>query len=321
MTAQGRLFLHVGSPRTATTALQAGLFPNMRLHHYFGKRADNAAIRGTFKPVPEMKQAARAIRYGDTAKWKHLRKILPSTLNALKVRNHLPGDAYAPDRIQLAKAWTLAMDEGLTILDDKSVVFSDESLVESISGLIASLERGDAIPLEQLQATGLLEKASVSMVVREPQGFLKASYYKAMEFRANGRRATPLSFDEYIVRQMRIHDRCPRASRIYLCDFDAVSSYLHSVCASARVLRFEEFVRSRHPLDNLFGRETGEVAVPFDQLPKENSSWRDPRINEFILSAPGVPAGITIDEYARTFPEVLARHSLDKIGAAKELTS
>jgi hypothetical protein len=52
-------------------------------------------------------------------------------------------------------------------------------------------------------------------------------------------------------------------------------------------------------------------------LGRSNNSWRNDKVNEFILKARGVPPGIPIEEYARTFPDSLRRRSLGHLIANK----
>jgi len=45
----------------------------------------------------------------------------------------------------------------------------------------------------------------------------------------------------------------------------------------------------------------------------ENASFSKEDVNAFILSSPGVPKGITMQEYAASFPKLIKSNYLDKL--------
>jgi hypothetical protein len=187
-----------------------------------------------------------------------------------------------------------------------------------MSGISGNLQHGDGVALEQLYALGFLKDVVLSVVLREPRQFLTASYYKAMEFQQVSGLA-PTSFDDYIVRQLKIHERHPSASRIFLCRHRTAAAHFRRLCPAAVITSYRDLVASSNVVDTLLGTRTGEAPTSLAALPRENNSWRRPETNAFILSAPGVPAGIAIEDYAETFAETLHHHSLDSLFASESM--
>ncbi|MDB5871016.1 MAG: hypothetical protein JWQ07_458 [Ramlibacter sp.] len=309
-----RIFIHAGAPRTGTTILQKAVFPNLRNVHYLGKNADNSFIPGEFKPHQMIMDASKRYHAGDPQAMGSLRMVMPSLIMLLKAYSQDPATDGSKARMNIARLAARCLEATANALGDKPVLYSDESLVESVSGLVANPRRGDDVPLEQWHAMGFLESVSLSIVLRDPLGFLRASYYKAMEFR-HRRAVEPLSFDEYIVTQMEIYERKPSASRIFLCMHETVRRHFQALCPGAVVTHYRDLVESAHVVDSLLGLKTGEIPASLRVLPRENTSWRDPGVNASILGANGVPAKLTIEQYAGTFPETLQRHGLDALFA------
>lgn len=285
----------------------------MRGIRYLGKLADNSTMPGEFKPLPVILDACARMQAGDEQGLKVIRLVLPTVLTALKRQNHA---ATGNDRReQLVRTFAGCLDAAASC-GGAPALFSDESLIESISGVAANTARQDYVPLEQLHKIGFLERASLSVVLRDPAEFLRASYYKAMEFRRRARDPA-LSFDEYIRRQLEIYQRAPSASRIFLCTHRAARRHLARLCPRVVVTHYRDLVESRNVLDTLLGVSTGEAPVALSDLPRENNSWRDEASNAYILGAEGVPPGLNdVQEYARTFPETLAKYELDQLFAA-----
>jgi hypothetical protein len=149
----------------------------------------------------------------------------------------------------------------------------------------------------------------VSVVLRDPLSFLTASYYKTMEFKHRLKKP-PMSFGEYIDCQQRIFDRRPSASRIFLCMHEEATRHFRTLCPQTNVLQYEDLAAAPHALDFLLGVKTDEPPVSIRDLGRTNNSWRNDKVNEFILKGGGVPPRIPIEEYARTFPDSLRRRSL-----------
>ena len=201
------------------------------------------------------------------------------------------------------------------------MLYSDESLIESMSGLSARLEHGDRTALETVLSE-IRSGSPVTLVVtlRDPIPFMRASYYKTMEFHLRyGEDA--ISFDAYIRFQMEIHRRAPTASRLFLAMHRPLVEWLSQWGYLVVVNRLEDLLAADHVLDALLGISSGEPAMRMADLPRENSSFIDPAVNRFILSAPGVPAGVGIEEYSAGFAEALARYGLDDLFAEAALES
>jgi hypothetical protein len=285
--------------------------------HYIGKNPDNKPFKGKIFPIAMVRDCCEKHKAGDPDGLQTLQRLLPTLLHALKISNR---DKAGKEARNLASMWAACVRGAADMLGDKPVLYSDESLSESVSGLTAHLEYGDAVPLEQLDEVGFLRDVMLSVVLREPAQFLKASYYKAMEFEATYARQ-PVSFEEYIKRQLQLHERKPAASRIFLGRHRTAAAHFRALCPRALIVTYEQLLASPHVLDKLLGTTTDENPISLATLPRENRSWRNNPTNEFILSAPGVPHGISIDAYANTFPETLRRYGLDKLFAEESLSA
>lgn len=299
------LFLHAGLPRTATTVMQRAVFPNLRTISYVGKHADNIRMSERFAPARVMLDECRRHTRGDAGAMHRLRRIVPSVLLALTVAN-VDNREWRRMAESIAECLDIAANE-----IGPHVLYSDESLVESASGQAAELRMGDAVPLEQLHAIGLLQRARLSVVLRDPIEFLTASYYKSME----NHRLHRFSFDEYIRRQLVIYERKPSASRIFLCLHRTAAAHFRKLCPATVAIDYRQLIAANHALDMLLGTRTGEAAVPLHSLPRENRSWRRAETNALVLGAPGVPTGMSIEAYARSFPETLERYGLGRLFA------
>lgn len=314
-----RIFLHAGVPRTATTVLQRSVFPRLATIRYLGKNADNTIMRGDFQPFELIEQACAQVVSGQGDGVAVIRMVLPKVVIILKKHDQSPGTGGDEEAARVAGIFARCLATVGSRLPDRSVLYSDESLVESISGLSANPGFGDSVPLERLHATGLLDHVTLSVVLRAPDEFLKASFYKTMELRKD-RREPALSFDEYIKRQLLIHERSPTASRIFLCRHRTAKRHFERLCPRTVVTHYRDLVAAPHVLDTLLGCETGEEPVSLSSLPRENNTWRDSAANAYILGAEGVPRGLaSVEAYAATFPETLARYGLEQLFAGEDL--
>jgi hypothetical protein len=301
------LILHVGLPRTASTTLQQNVFPNMKGVRYLGKDWNNQSLNGPFNPMEIVKQSLSRYREDSSEALKSMRLMLPSLLKRWKVANQYKND---DESRHLAKMWAKCVTQFVDGLPEEDrFLYSDESLIESVIGLSSRMMHGMKVPLEQLAETGLLQDAVVSVIVRDPAGFMRASYYKNMEFEYRYK-GIPISYDEYIRRQLMVYLRQPSASRIFLALHSQFIAHLRRYCPNLVVNDFESLIKAQSVLDLLMGSATREEAICMSTLPKENSTFRNEATNQFILSAKGVPEGISISEYDSGFTETLNHYGL-----------
>jgi hypothetical protein len=301
-----RLFLHIGLPRTGTTALQAEVFPPLRGFHYLGKNSDNGILPlGKVNALDFARRTAERYREGDNAAAVSLRQFFSSITRAIKSNTiHNRGNER-----MLTGVWMACVSEAARVLKDKPLLYSDESLSEGVSGVIANLRYGDGVFLEQLREHLPSKNVRLSVVLREPLEFLTASYYKAMEL-VHRAGMPALSFDTYIANQLKIYERHASASRVFLCMHRTAIRHFRSICPDVVTTDYRDLLASGHVVDTLLGVTTGEKSVSFSQLPRENSSWRSSEINQFILGAEGVPHAVSLEDYRATFAESLGRHGL-----------
>lgn len=302
------IFLHAGLPRTATTVLQTHVFPACKAVRYVGKHPDNRGLGGVLNDA-YFDQLCLKILAGDRESLELLRRALPTLLHAVKTAAR---DKDAVRVRDLAARWTHAVTTAAVLLEDVPILYSDESLSESMSGVVANLDHGDTTALEALHESGLLRRVSLSLVLREPLSFLKASYYKTQEFMLMYKRE-PISFDEYIRRQLVILERHRPGSRIFLCLHNEVTAYFRRLARRTVILPYERLLASDNVVDTLLGIHSSDKPVRLADLPRENRSWRNPQINGLTLSAPGVRPGISIEDYVSTFPETLHRFGVDQL--------
>lgn len=311
-----KLFLHAGLPRTATTVLQENVFPKLENARYIGKNPDNVGLRGDLKPVDDARECCERILKGDVSGLARLQRLLPTVLHAIRLLNR---ERDREKAMYVAKLWMACVIEIARRLPDRALLYSDESLSESMSAITpATAQHGDAIVLEQLHELGMLQHTNLSVVLRDPIQFLKASYYKGMEFDFRYKRE-PASFRTYLQRQAEIFERTPSASRIFLASQRRASAHFQKLCPRTRIVTYEQLVKAEDTVTMLFGPGLSARKWPLVAFPRENSSWRNPEVNAFILSAHGVPAGLTIEEYALTFPETLEEMGLAAFLRAERL--
>jgi hypothetical protein len=82
-----KIYLHAGLPRTATTVLQAQVFPKLATIHYVGKNPDNKGFSGRLSPLKIVRAACEQHLAGHPAGLATLRRLLPTVLHALKIQN------------------------------------------------------------------------------------------------------------------------------------------------------------------------------------------------------------------------------------------
>jgi hypothetical protein len=305
---EAKLFLHAGLPRTATTVLQKQLFPRARCLRYIGKPADNKIMLGMVKPKEVLQEALPRLREGDDPE--ALARVQQLTASMVAVLKDISAHFSDADPKRILEIWKYIIRELESALGDKPLLYSDESLAESTSGLHGRLHYRDDVVLEQFRDAGLLgDGVRLSVVLRNGAQFLKASYYKTMEFRYFLKRE-PLSFESYLIDQQKIFDRHPSASRIFLAMRDEAAAHFRGLCAHTTIVDYEDLIAAPHALDTLLGVKTGEPAVSMPDLDRENPSWRNPKVNAFLLAATGVPRGITVEDYVLTFPDTLRKLGL-----------
>lgn len=304
-----RLHLHIGLPRTGTTVLQSGVFPTLQGFYYLGKNSNNSILpTGKVNALDFVRRSAESYREGDSTAAASLRQFFSSVTRAIKSNNiHKRGNER-----MLTGVWMACVNEAKRVLNDRPLLYSDESLSEGVSGVIANLRYGDGVFLEQLREHLPPKNLRLSVVLREPLEFLTASYYKAMEL-VHRTRMPALSFDQYIANQLKIYERHPSASRVFLCMHRTAILHFRRICPDLVVMDYRELLASSNVVDTLLGVTTGERHVSFAQLPRENPSWRNPEINQFILGAEGVPNAVSLEDYRATFAETLERHGLIRV--------
>jgi hypothetical protein len=302
-----RFLLHVGLPRTGTTSLQRHVFPAMTKIRYAGKTWNNSYLKIDKSPILHLRHNLQS--HND------IQVLMATVISDLQFANAANRSVVAK---HIAKAWCSCVDEILGFWKHDRVIFSDEALIGYIGGVSGEAANGFAVPLEQIAETGLLERTIVSVVLRDPASSLKAYFYKRNEFARKGK-LSPMSFDAYVRRELEIYLRKPSASRIFLCMQKPFVAHMKRFCPYLVVNHYENLIEESHVVDALFGFKTGEKPVRMKDLPRENSTNRDEETIRFILSAPDVPKGISMEEYTASFSETLDHYGLNAIFAETSL--
>lgn len=307
-TRQSRLFLHVGLPRTATTALQKSFFPTQTDIVFLGKPSDNNIhedLKGPTNPIKVIRD--NASRFGqDQAATDTARSVLPLVIKHLKVANQFNRIEQAKKAAQLLNA---CIAEFRQQMPAQTLLYSDESLIESVAGLSSNSEHGCHVPLEQMAAYGGLKDLAVILVLRDPIEFLRASWYKNNEFQYRYKLG-PYSFDTWIRKQLAVFVRHPSASRIFQAMQKSFVRHVKTYCPVVHVCHYESLKTTNDLLADLTGGEFKSPGVNLGSLPMENNSLRDADVVDFMLSAEGVPRGMTIDEYQGTFGKTLSHYEI-----------
>jgi hypothetical protein len=314
MTMRPCLVLHIGLPRTGTTVLQRHIFPAATGIHYAGKLWSNSTRRYMGRPVVELARHATGHARAELAAGRHdgLQELMGALVFGLR-----SVIAHGQPAREVADALRGVLLEIAAAHADRPTLYSDESLMSSAPGSLGS-RMGPKLPLDVLHRTGLLEDAVVSVTLREPVGFLKASWYKANEIRIKANKR-PLSIPAYIDFQLRLLREHRRGSRLFLAMHDELLAHLHTRCPRLVVNRYEDLLEEPHVLDAIMGFPTGSPAIRLSHLPRENNSFRDAAVEAFIRQAPGVPPDLSVEEYARGFEDHLRRAGLAgplKLGAS-----
>lgn len=308
-------FLHVGLPRTATTAMQRDLFPTLGDLVYLGKNWDNYKL-SALRPLDAIADLLPAFGQ-DPAATRQLRAVLPTLIRAIKSRNQTRRIAEARELVALLARCLARLREGFA---DNDLLYSDESLIESVAGLSSDVGHGTAVPLEQLAKCGALADLTVLVVLRDPFQFLRASWYKNNEFQHLFKLA-PISFDDWVRKQMAVYVRQPSASRIFQAMQRSFARHLRSYCPTLEISHYEDFQTADDVLKLLTGGKKSQPGSGLARLPRENGSFRDAAVVEFILSAPGIPPGIGMADYLQTFDATLAHYELADLLREERLRS
>ena len=296
-------FLHVGLPRTATTTLQGRIFPSTTGGLYLGKQSDNSRL-----PLAGNSRASIRdwlARREDPEAQILLRRLMTGLLRELTVAAWENDGATAS---RAAALWKAILADARHAVPDRWLLQSDEALLESCSGKTGLLHTGDGIPLLLPALQDLLEDATLIVTLRTAVPFLIASYYKTLETIFG--KDPPMSFATWVEHQLRIRDRAPLASRIFLAQHRSLAAMLRRRWPDVRFVHYESLVDSAHPLDLLLGFASGETPLGLQVLARQNATFRNPAIVDFMLSAPGVPARITAEAYVAGFEDTLARFGL-----------
>jgi hypothetical protein len=302
----GSFFLHVGLPRTATTILQREVFPKLQGITYLGKPWDNSGImKGEINPSQLLDQW---VQNPDThsADYKSLMGVMPTLVKVIKNNNQLERHQQAIEHVKVLGRFINGLRGKLP---DHTFLYSDESLIESVAGLSSNNQHGATVPLEQLASAGLLKDITVLLVLREPEAFLRASWYKNNEFQ-HKYGLQPYSFDTWVKKQLALLVRKRSASRIFQALHKSFSRHVKAHCPDLHISHYEALKQSDDVMGSLTGGRLFSPGISLKSLPKENSSFRNQEVVDFMLSAPGVPKGIDLNSYVQTFKATLQHYEI-----------
>lgn len=302
----GSFYLHVGLPRTATTTLQRDVFPQLPGVVYLGKLWDNSGLLQANAQLQALVDKWTEDPSTDSVAYRNLMAVLPTLIKGIKNNNQAHRPEKAMQRVKQVGEFVKALQRKMPVTD---FLYSDESLIESVAGLSSNNRHGAAVPLEQLARAGLLKGICVLLVLREPQDFLRASWYKNNEFQ-HKYKLEPYSFDTWIKKQLALFVRKRSASRIYQAMHQSFSRHVGTYCPDLHISHYEALQQSDDLMASLTGGRISTPGVSLKTLPKENSSFRNQEVVDFVLSAPGVPKGIDLQTYVQTFEDTLRHYEL-----------
>lgn len=298
-------FLHVGLPRTATTIMQREVFPNLPDATYIGKTWDNSVLQSEFKPLEIIAEGLPRLGV-DAVATRQLREVLPSVLKHLKGANQFRQIDKAQALVGIFARCLQAFRQGIPATN---LLYSDESLIESVAGLSSNQRHGATVPLEQLAGANVLQNWTVLVVLRDPFEYLRASWYKNNEFQYQYQ-LPPYSFDTWVRKQAALCIRKPSASRIFWAMQRSFVGHLRSYCPKLVISHYEALEVSTDLMAVLTAGKLSSPCVSLKGLPRENESFRKQQAVDFMLSAPGVPKGIGMKDYVQTFEGVLRHYEL-----------
>jgi hypothetical protein len=302
----GSFFLHVGLPRTASTTMQREVFPKLQGITYLGKLWNNTGLmNGEINLIQLIDQW---MRNSDTESdhYKNLMGVMPTLLKIIKNNNQLKRHQQAVEHV---KALAQFINGLRGKLPEHNFLYSDESLIESVAGLSSNNEHGATVPLEQLGGAGLLKGIAVLLVLRDPEAFLRASWYKNNEFQ-HKYGLQPYSFDTWVRKQLALFVCKRSASRIYQAMHKSFTRHVRAYCPDLHITHYEALQQCDDVMASLTGGRISTPGVSLKSLPKENSSFRNLEVVDFVLSAPGVPKGIDMQSYTQTFESTLKHYEI-----------
>ncbi len=302
----GSFYLHVGLPRTATTTLQRDVFPKLMDVVYLGKPWHNSGLLKGKVTLDSLVDHWIKDPSTDSAAYANLIAVLQTLITGIKKNNSEYRPEQALRQVELVGQFVKALQRKMPGTD---FLYSDESLIESVAGLSSNNRHGAAVPLEQLANAGLLKGMTVLLVLREPQDFLRASWYKNNEFQ-HKYKLEPYSFDAWIKKQLALFVRKRSASRIYQAMHQSFSRHVGTYCPDLHISHYEALQQSDDLMASLTGGRISTPGVSLKTLPKENSSFRNQEVVDFMLNAPGVPKGIDLHSYVQTFEDTLRHYEL-----------
>lgn len=302
----GSFWIHVGLPRTATTTLQREVFPLLQDVTYLGKVWDNSVLLRDNVDLNQWIDQCAHDREGSSENSQVRMAVMPTLLTAIKRNNQFNRHQTAMDQVDLLARFVNGLRKKRP---EQHFLYSDESLIESVAGLSSNNQHGVSVPLEQLANAGWLKDKSILLVLRDPPAFLRASWYKNNEF-LHKYKQQPYSFDSWLRKQMALFVRKRSASRIYQAMHKSFSRHVSAYCPDIHISQYEALQCSDDVMDSLTGGRISKPGVSLKSFPKENSSFRNQEVVDFMLSAPGVPKGIDLQTYVQTFESTLKHYEL-----------
>lgn len=260
--------LHVGPSRTGTTVLQKHLFPKAEKHLFLTKRPYTSSAgkwASRMFEIPEVVREVDLLLSSETCDLSEMAPdlILPLCFMAAYSRNPL-----LEKKLKEVLTWLMTRYSS----SFHSICISSEMLSETENSLNALTEPVlGKFPINYLSRVF----ASVSGVapavlacLRDPIPHLASKYLRCVKQRVD-KKLRFLTPTEYIDKQIRIDRRRRSASALSPVIHARFLRELHE-SSFVKVIGFRELVRSKDVF-SLLGF-TGEQAIAFDSLPRENAA-------------------------------------------------
>lgn len=268
--------IHVGLPRTATTSLQKNFFPNLHNVIYLGKSYSNSKIKNV--AVDNVQAILKGDRY----------KELPTIFSTAMTGYH---DAMIKRNFARISQFLDFLKIAVNLIEvhatnvNKSVLWSDESFIESLSGLNGLVKNypanWDSLPLITFKQYGIIgPQDEIVLTFRAPVDWIVSSYHRTCRlFFDEGKLELLQSIEDYISSQLALYHHTPVASRLFWCYQARALNFLKNMHSNTRAVDFNELVSSDKPY---------KFIVPSSELEDDAST-------KFLIENQGVSSKLDIE--------------------------
>jgi hypothetical protein len=270
--------IHVGLPRTATTTLQKNFFLNFKDVIYVGKDHSNFYVDNI--------DISNVQKILNNESYRKLPEIFSTVVVGYK-------DAIIKGNFERISIFLAFLKTAFQLIEShaedvhKKVLWSDESLIESLSGLNATKRNHDAsldsLPIITLKQFGIIAPDDELVITfRNPIDWIVSSYHRTCRlFHDAGKAELVQSLDDYISAQLTLYQHTPVASRLFWCHQVSAINFLNNLHRNIRTINFNELILSDKPY---------QLIVPGSELIDDVNA-------KFLIENKGVSDKLDIEIY------------------------